>query len=464
VIAIIGGGASGALTALQLLRQAARQRLGLRIDLIDRHGRHGLGQAYSTGHDAHLLNTAAGQMSALPDDPDHLIRWAGGSGEAFLPRGRYGQYLRETLAQAQRQAQPHAQLARITSDVTSLTRPQTGRAIRLKLADGWLDADVAVLALGATTAGLPFEAPASSRIIADPWRPGALDEIRDNRPVVIVGTGLTMVDLAIAINGQSPGSTIYAASRHGLLPRSHPASPVPNGPRPGPLPGPAAPGQPAQVRLTELMAQVRAAVAADPARWHEVVGAIRPAVPELWHGLPEGDKRLFLRHVARYWEIHRHLMPPATAARLDALRQAGRLTVTAGRITGVVEANGQFLVRIGSGDGSGADARELTAGWIINAAGAATDIRYAADPLLTSLLATGMARPDPLRLGLDATADGALIDASGAASDVLHTLGPPLRGLWYETTAIPEIRSQAAALAERITAGGRLRGQRESAA
>jgi uncharacterized NAD(P)/FAD-binding protein YdhS len=464
VIAIVGGGASGTLTALQLLRQAAAQRLDLRIDLIDRYGRHGLGQAYSTSHEAHLLNTPAGQMSALPDDPDHLIRWAGVPGEAFLPRRTYGQYLRETLANALAQA-PSAQLARISSEVASIARTQTGRAIRLTLADGWLEADMAVLALGAMTAGLPFEAPASSRIVADPWQPGALDQIRDNRPVVIVGTGLTMIDLAIAISDQSPGSLIYAVSRHGLLPRSHPASPAT-----GQAGRPSVSASRGHVRLAELMAQVRSAVAASPESWHDVVGSIRPHVPELWRGFPDSDKRLFLRHVARYWEIHRHLMPPTTAAKLAALRESGRLEVLAGRVTDVADdVTGQFLVRITpSGqrdlDGACVPAREVTAGWIINAAGSATDIRATADPLLNGLLASGTVRPDSLGLGLDATPDGALISASGAISDTFYTLGPPLRGLWYETTAIPEIRSQAAALAARITADRRLRGQRDSAA
>ena len=57
---------------------AARQRSSTA------HGRHGLGQAYSTEHPAHLLNAMAGQMSALPDDPDHLIRWAASDGERLI--------------------------------------------------------------------------------------------------------------------------------------------------------------------------------------------------------------------------------------------------------------------------------------------------------------------------------------------------------------------------------------------
>jgi uncharacterized NAD(P)/FAD-binding protein YdhS len=211
------------------------------------------------------------------------------------------------------------------------------------------------------------------------------------------------------------------------------------------------------------MAHVSTAVAADPARWHDVVNSIRPQIPELWDGLPDDDKRLFLRRLARYWEVHRHPVPPATAARLAVLRDSGQLSVISGRVADVADAAGQFQVRIDLSSG-GPAIRELTAGWIINAVGAATDIRTTSDPLLASLFASGIARPDPLGLGLDATRHGALINASGSASDVLYTLGPPLRGLWYETTSIPEIRDQAAALAARITADLRLRRQRDSAA
>lgn len=461
LIAIVGGGASGTLVAVQLLRQAADQRLALQVVLIDRYGRHGRGQAYSTGHEAHLLNTMAGQMSALPDEPDHLVRWARVPRETFLPRRDYGRYLCETLDQAARQARPTALLDRSHSKITAISRTEgSGRPLRLTGSGGWLDADVAVLALGAMTAGLPFDAPDSRRVISDPWRPGAIDGIRDGQPVLIVGTGLTMIDLAVAISEQSPGSPIYAVSRHGLLPRPHPGRPGTGGEGLPVLAGSSGPA-----RLTDLLAQVRAAVAADPTHWHEVVGAIRPYVPELWRGLPDGDKRLFLRHVARYWEVHRHLVPSPTGERLAALRAAGQLSVLAGRVADVAEVAdgdgaGQFRVRVDAAPGT----RELATGWIINAAGSAADLRRTTDPLLRQLFATGAARPDSLGLGLDATTRGAIIGASGSASENLLTLGPPLRGLWYETTAIPEIRSQAAALAATIIADVRLRRSRDSAA
>jgi uncharacterized NAD(P)/FAD-binding protein YdhS len=154
--------------------------------------------------------------------------------------------------------------------------------------------------------------------------------------------------------------------------------------------------------------------------------------------------------VARYWEVHRHRMPPATARRITELRCTGRLSVLRGQVTGVSGSPGPERLRIRvSQHGSGTD---LAAGWLINATGPGTDLTQTADPLFRDLFSRGLARPDPLRLGLDATPDGAVLDAAGTPSPSLFTLGPTLRGIRYETTAIPEIRDQAAALARRLIA------------
>jgi uncharacterized NAD(P)/FAD-binding protein YdhS len=464
-IAIIGGGGSGTLAAVHLLRYAASCRLRMRVTLIDGHGRHGLGQAYSTEHRAHLLNAMAGQMSALPDDPDHLVRWAArdsetdnaigraqaGDGDVtsstFLPRQDYGRYLRDTLADAEHEALPVARLTRVHSEVLAVRHLSAGRPVRVIMPGGQLDADVAVLATGNAPARLPFEAPPSERIVTEPWLPGELARMSSSDncgTVVILGTGLTMVDLAIAITASKPDVVIHAISRHGLLPRTHPGTPS-AGSRPLWLPVMTRTTSP--VRLADLMWQVRSTIAARPAYWHDVMDALRPFVPGLWRRMPDDDKRLFLRHVARYWEVHRHLVPPVTASRITALRATGRLVVHSGQITGVQQGAARLRILADAGDG----ACQLDADWLINGTGPATDIAMTASPLIADLFATGLARPDPLRLGIDAAPDGSVLDRMGSAGDVLFTLGPPLRGLWYETTAIPEIREQAAALARRIT-------------
>jgi uncharacterized NAD(P)/FAD-binding protein YdhS len=451
VITVVGGGASGTLVVLHLLRSAAALHCPLRVVLIDRHGRHGLGQAYGTTHPGHLLNAPAAKMSALAGDSDHLARWAAGAGIAdagFLPRQVYGRYLRDTLSDAERRAQPLCRVTQVTSDAAAIRHNARGRPLRLLLTDGCIEVDIAVLAIGNLPPVPPFPAPRSHRFIADPWAPGALDNVGDGSPVIVAGTGLTMLDVAIAATSGSRDTTVHAVSRHGLLPRVHR--------------GPAAAGSdiwlPAlsdagPVRLAELMWQVRASMATRRGCWPEVIDALRPHVPGLWQRMSARDKRLFLRHVARYWEVHRHRAPPATARRIAELRCTGRLFVHRGSITSVAEQAGRLSVSIDQ-DGTTA---ELTTGWLINGTGPATDITRAADPLLRDLLGRGLARPDPLRLGIDADPAGAVLDAAGQPSSTIFTLGPPLRGLRYETTAIPEIRDQAATLARRLTAGTRAR-------
>ena len=446
VIAVIGGGASGTLAAISLLREAGDRGIPLRIALIDRHGRHGLGQAYSTAHPAHLLNSPAGAMSAVPGDPGHLTRWAAGAGlprDGFLPRGAYGRYLTELLTAAERLARPAVRVSRITSEVVAMRRGSHGRARRLHLAaDGRIDADTVVLATGNLPPAPPCPVPQGHRYIADPWEPGVLDRAADGSPVAVLGTGLTMLDVAIALAGAHPRTAVHAVSRHALLPREH------NWPRAAAAVSamPAIRQQAASLRLTALIRDIRASAAAYPGDWQDVMDALRPRVPRLWEQLPEQDKRLFLRRLARYWEVHRHRVPPPTARRAAALTSAGRLTVHRGHVAAASEQRDGVRVRIDHGGSS----TELAAGWLINCTGAAADITATADPLVRHLLDSGLARPDPLRLGMDTDARGAVRDAAGRAASDMVALGPPLRGRWYETTAIPEIRDQAAALARHL--------------
>ena len=446
VVAIIGGGASGTLTAVHLLRAAAGQHCPLRIVLIDRHGRHGLGRAYATSHPDHLLNAPAARMSALDGQPDHLTRWAaaaGLAGQEFLPRHAYGRYLCDLLASAERQAQPLARVADITGEVVAIRPGPEGRPLRLALAGDCLDADLAVLATGHPPPRPPLELPDSPRCVPDPWAPGALAAVRDGGPVVVLGTGLTMLDVATAVTSGRSRTAVRAVSRHGLLPQVHRGMPAP-GSETIWLPVLSDSGP---VRLADLLWQVRTAMTSRPQHWQDVLDALRPHLPGLWQRLPVADQRLFLRHVARYWEIHRHRMPPATAQHLTRLRSTGRLTVHRGRVTAVTERAGQLRVRV---DQTGTTT-ELTTGWLVNATGPGADLTATTDPLLRDLLDRGLARPDPHRLGLDADPAGAVLDAAGTPSRTLFTLGPTLRGLRYETTAIPEIRDQAAALATQLT-------------
>ncbi|MFF3438686.1 FAD/NAD(P)-binding protein [Streptosporangium sp. NPDC002721] len=469
-VVVVGGGASGTLAAVHLLREARARAMPLEVVLIDQYGRHALGQAYSTTDPHHLLNACANKMSGLDDDPGHFLRWALDDGldvsaADYLPRRTYGRYLRDLLAGAEEW--PLRVVRKVTGTVTALTRGR-GRGVRVHLSGGGrVDAEAAVLALGnrSQSARLPVVDAASPGYVADPWAPDALAGIRDGAPVLVLGTGLTMVDVAVTVTRAHPGTVVHAVSRHALLPRTHP--------RPVPPPVPTAiPDGP--LGVGDLLRAVRLAVRDNGGDWYGVVDGLRPRAQELWTRLPADDQRRFLRLAARYWEVHRHRIPPVTAARIADLRATGRLRVLRGRLLRAAPGPAGLRVQVGTDSADSADStgglvgadgnggnggnggtdstggavRELDVGWLVNATGPGADITR--DPLLAGLVADGVVRPDRLRLGLDAAPGGAVLDAEGAPDDRIFTLGPLLRGSLYETTAIPEIRAQAAALAPRL--------------
>ncbi len=473
VIAIIGGGASGTLAAIHLLRAATARQYPLRIALIDRLGRHGLGEAYSTTSPAHFLNALTGRMSGVAGDPGHLQRWAGAAGLGsleFLPRQAFGRYLQETLAEAQRAAAPLSRLSLITSEVLGIRPATGGHPMRVLLAHGaTLEADLAILATGNLPPSPPVPFPDSPWCITNPWAPGALDAVQDGRPVIILGTGLTMLDVATAVTGD-PRTTVRAVSRHGMLPQVHrgrgaparlhlAARPVGHW-RPGPAAGthladPGGHGQPAQSlagrgRCSTAACAEPVAAAARPGQ-----AAVRPARGPLLGGAPAPDAArdraadhraaLYRAAIGTARPDHRDHRGPRRPGRPARHRPAPAPACPPRARPAEPE---RLRIRVEQ-DSSVTD---LGAGWLINATGPDTDLTRTTDPLLRDLLGRGLARPDPLRLGLDASPDGAVLDAAGTPSTTLFTLGPPLRGVRYETTAIPEIRDQAAALAGLLTA------------
>lgn len=440
-VAIVGGGASGVLTAVHLLRQKAP----VRIVLIEDRARLGRGVAYGTTCDAHLLNVPACGMSAYPDEPEDFLNWArtrrpGVDGGSFLPRRLYGDYLESCLDREIAAAPRHAFTA-VQGRVTGVVSGVGGAGLRL--ADGgtvWASQVVLALGNSAGAAALPrWEAAGPVR---DAWQPDALAGLAgSDRPVVLVGTGLTAVDVMISLEQAVFAGPIHAVSRRGLLPRAHVSGGTP----------PAAPPAWAPATARELVAALRAEVrrAAGTGRdWRNVVDSLRPVTQELWAGLPEGERTRLHRHALRYWEVHRHRMAPQIAGRIAALQTSGQLHVTAGRILSIAEyrAGADVVIR----PRHGGEAVTIAAGAVIRCIGPKERLAEVGDPVLDGLFATGDARPGPLGLGLAIDPDGRLLDCHGAPSQSLWAVGPLRRGALLETTAIPEIRVQAAALARTL--------------
>ncbi len=452
-LAIIGGGASGCLVAAQLLRQATQP---VRILLFERMTDVGRGVAYGTRCPAHLLNVPAGRMSAFPDETDHFLKWvqarvgqpgfpAAVSGGDFLPRQLYGEYLRSVLASARTCALVGVELEEIKGEVIDIETDHG--AIRLRCGDGRaFPADRVVLAIG----NLPGEYPIRRSLpiyhthyyVHIPWAPGALAGISPDDEILIVGAGLTAIDLMLELADAGHRGVIHALSRRGLLPQAH---------RPSSSYADFLAQQPLPTSVLGLSRQIRAEVcraAAAGVDWRPVVDAIRPHAQSLWQGFSGQERARFMRHLRPFWEVHRHRVAPPVAARVEQLRREGRINFYAGRLTQLSEKNGgvdaHFRLR------ENGKTRVVQAAKVINCTGPRTDYSKYQHPLLVNLLARGLIDHDPLALGLRATARGEVLRHHGGIVGWLHTLGAPLKGDLWECTAIPEIRLQAAEIAAQL--------------
>ncbi|MER6122459.1 FAD/NAD(P)-binding protein [Streptomyces sp. NPDC001795] len=443
-LAIVGAGAAGALTAIQLCETAARRRTPLELVLVDPAPEAGRGTAYATPDPRHRLNVPAGGMSCYPDDPGHFTRWLCRHGEPnvtaadFVTRYRFGAYLADTLGQAIVRAHGVARVRRVRARAEGCADTADGR-LELRLTDGeLLTADGAVLATGPAAGNAAWAPPglrSSPRFIATPWAPAALDgPLADTADVLLVGTGLTAVDLALTLD--RPGRTMHAVSRGGLLPQPHALTPAGEMPAPEGLYGASLDG-------------LRRAVYRHAGRalrlhgdWRPALDSLRPHTAHLWRNLTLQEREEFLERDGALWNTHRHRMAPATAEALARLRAARRLRVYSGGVAAAhAERDGTMTVTL-------ADGRTLHAGWVIDCTGPG---RHLDDPLWRSLVDAGAAVPGPLGMGV-ATRDGRLLDDLGRTVRPLFTLGAPRRGELWETTAIPEIRVQAAAMAQELLA------------
>lgn len=437
LVVIVGAGLSGTLLAVNLLRQSSCE-----IMLVERERAFGRGVAYSTRFPEHRLNVSAANMSALPDEPRHFAEWLGGkSGEgttAFAARGDYGAYIEDLLRSSER-AHP-GRLRRLEGEAIAISKTTPGYEVALDGGD-IIAADVAVLALGnLPAAGVPGIETASlsaDSYVADPWSRDFTAGLQPGDRVAVIGTGLTMVDVTLRLAASGCSGGITAISRRGLLPRAH-------------LEHPAAPAEPDDgadaAHLSRLLRHVRAHAAVIG--WRGAVDALRPITQRLWAEAPAPVRARFLRHLRPWWDVHRHRLAPAVAARLEELRAAGIVQVEAGRLLEAVPAAGGLRLswqRRGSGEVVRQDFRRL-----INCIGPQDDPERSQEPLLRQLVSSGLVRRGSNRLGIDVTTDGEVRDAEGRADPHLLAIGPTSRTALWEIIAVPDIRVQAQAMARRI--------------
>jgi uncharacterized NAD(P)/FAD-binding protein YdhS len=454
-IAIIGGGFSGTIVATNLLQRATTP---VKIKLIEPNSLLGRGLAYGTYSPYHLLNVPAGQISAFPDDPNHFLQWVQRFEDAnetfatskvkentFVPRQIYGAYVQTILEQAKTAAPDYVRLEHITDKAIAIEPLTKGAIVRLDSGQAF-QADQIVLALGNFP---PNDPPVQERSFYNskhyqrsPYSACALSELDSLDPVLLIGSGLTMIDSALTLFRQGHQGKIHVVSRHGLLPLTHKET--------DPIPAfVSIDSAPKTTRaLMHFVRQQVQSAAANNQDWQAVVNSLRPATQSLWQALAVSEQQRFLRHVRHYWDIHRHLIPQEAAEVVGGLISKGQLIVYAGRISAYHQ------------DSSGVDvtlrlrhAKDdilLRVRRVVNCTGPASNYSKLPYRLVQSLLSQGLLCPDALAIGIKTAANGALLDSTGMASKLLYTLGPPRKGDLWETMTVLEIRSQAVALSQEL--------------
>lgn len=432
---IIGGGVSGTLTAYHLVRRTARAR----VILVEPALRPGLGLAYSTPSLKHLLNVPAGKISALPDQPEHFLRWAQKhwnpaiTERDFAPRAVFGRYIQSLLASTA--GVEHIRAEAVDCHVH-------GEKALVTLSNGRrLSADAVILATGnydpAPLRGIAEEAVSNGAYRHSAWDNGTYRGLDPDAPIALIGTGLTAVDVVLRLREMGNRGRITAISRHGIFPHRHADY--------EPLARCAISGEAPQ-KARELLRAVHQAIR-NGQHWRAVIDSLRERTNEFWMALPLAEQKRFRRHLQRRWEVVRHRMAPPIADAIEAEIQAGTLVVKTGSVEAVTAEYGGAVVRARSHGESGFEVR---AARVINCTGPAMDYRRVRSPLLKGLFAQGLITPGPLGGGLWSDEHGALRASDGSYSKVLFNLGPGRQGTLIESIAVPELRRQAVELAARL--------------
>ncbi|KPJ31310.1 hypothetical protein BMUNKI379_29270 [Burkholderia multivorans] len=452
-VVIVGAGFCGTTLAARLLRSPPVTPL--QVVLIDRSASMGRGVAYGKCTSRHLLNVPAMRMSAWPDDDAHFYRYACGRDPgvtpgSFLPRALYGDYLEDLLDGAVGQAPVGCLFRSVVSDVVRIER--CADVARVVMRDGaTIDADRVVLCVGNHPPPHPSTATGRDglhlhpRYVRDPWAPHAMERIPMDKPVLLIGTGLTMLDVMLELRALGHRGQICAVSRRGLLPQGHRE--------------PEMPSRYDSTRLIEgmltcpstrryLRSVLRAVDRHTRAGgdWRDVINGLRMATPTLWRALPFDERRRFMRHLRPYWEGHRHRCAPRVYAHMRDALDRGTLRIFAGKLLGHTDtADG---VRVSIGLRGGSSTTELAVGTVVNCTGPAAGAQVLDASLLASLRDDGQLTCDALDLGFAINDDYALLDGGGAGSNRLYYVGPFLRAQFWEATAVPELRVHVECLAQ----------------
>lgn len=446
-IAIIGSGLSGTLTAINLLQQGQPLHVVLYEQQPEQLNR---GAAYTANNVHQPLNVPIGKMSLYTHDHDHFYNWLhedparlaeciyGTERDSYVPRKVFGDYLMDRFLHTLSVVSEIHQIEILSAKVLGVEKSEGGYLLRTTKGDRMFQN--VVLATGTVPPQQAIFVPPALRNIDLPiihsWK--GLPKVGSAKQVLIVGSGLSMVDAVIDLERQGYKGNIRVLSLHGLIPQPE----VPEPPHDLNLsPLPIALGLFKAFRALVKLAEEQGS------GWRSTINNLRPYTHQLWQGLNDTEKQTFMRHLQPYWEVHRHRVPQFSYQLLQNLIAAKRLEVLRGRITNLVLADdGRITVTYRPRHTQASVSFDTDL--IVNCTGPVADLSRSGDPLLEQLIQSGLAASGPLKMGLNTNDYGKLLNANGQVQEGLYAMGCLRKGNLWESTALRELRQQAEALPE----------------
>jgi uncharacterized NAD(P)/FAD-binding protein YdhS len=443
-VAVIGGGFSAVATIVNLMEALEPEQT---IGVVGRTAGLGLGTAYGLADDIHRLNVPAGRMSLFPDRPDHLCDWLTRNGhdhgaEDFIPRRLFGAYVQDTLETQLHRSDNRARLHLHAAEAIDCEALDDDRQI-FHLSNGErLGAKASVFCIGGTPAGLPL---ADDRIAPDArrhlclnvWADRWMERARPDDAILMLGSGLTMIDQVMSLRQRGHRGRIHVLSRHGLVPQPHQV------PRSDALQPAVAPDS---GPLSEMLRRLRAAARSTP-DWRSAVDGVRPVTQAVWQHLGHEERRRFLRHANAWWNVHRHRLAPDIRDGFDEMQESGQVTVSAGWLHEIYANDAG--ARVAYRDRYSGTLRQVSVDWVVNCTGM-EKCSISKVPLLKKMSARGMITGDALGLGIAVNADSQIQREDGSTAAAAYALGPMTIGQFFEIFAVPDIRVQTRQVAGHI--------------
>lgn len=450
VISIIGGGLSGTLTAINLLENAAEE---IKVYVFEKNEKlKNRGIAYQQQFTVQPLNVVASKMSLYSNNPRHFVEWLEQNRHkytnilpefdenTFVPRSIYGDYI-EATADVYK-----SKIQYVYAEVTDIRKAVNGDITIATSKGEHIHTNFLILALGnyppsdhsvfqqkdITESGLykPY-----------PWQEGLFDSVKKTDTILIIGSGLTMLDMLLKLNKEKHKGHIWVLSRNGFLPQKHLHT------------------VPFKVQLPlnldysahGIMTWIRGLVKSSEMAgtdWRAIIDGLREHTTLIWKQLPLAEKQKFLKRLRPFWETHRHRMPHSTYTLVQKLLKEERLHVLAATLKSVKYTSGVLTVTYS--DKLKRTEAEIKASCVINCTGPESDYRKLNSPIINNLKLHGLLSTDELNIGIKTNDDGNLINKSGAAETEIYAIGSLRKGTLWESTALKEIREQSELIVKKI--------------